>query len=208
MRPKVEPRHAGDARTNRRLARQGDASQFLAELFFSLAPGFSRVNRAQRKRKRFQPFSAPAATKPLKRLGAGGTPALVRLRGRWDRAVEVRSCAVRSRAVSNRNCVVAMRGGEQRNENDQSVTQADQAGSRRELDSVGVGGRVCERKTKPVTAGVNPLATWRTPVNTQMVGDGMAGSPNGRNQGDPPGTSGVHGGSARRTARRESERPK
>jgi hypothetical protein len=46
------------------------ASQFLAELFFSLAPGFSRVNRARRKWKRFQPFSAPAATKPLKRLGA------------------------------------------------------------------------------------------------------------------------------------------
>jgi hypothetical protein len=42
------------------------ASQFLAELFFSLAPGFSRVNRARRKWKRFQPFSAPAATKPLK----------------------------------------------------------------------------------------------------------------------------------------------
>ena len=46
------------------------ASQFLARLFFSLAPGFSRVNRARRKWKRFQPFSAPAATKPLKRLGA------------------------------------------------------------------------------------------------------------------------------------------
>jgi hypothetical protein len=36
--------------------------------------------------------------------------------------VEVRSCAVKNRAVSNRNCVAAMRGGEQRNENDQSVT--------------------------------------------------------------------------------------
>jgi hypothetical protein len=46
------------------------ASQFLAERFFSLAPGFSRVNRARRKWKRFQPFSSPAATKPLKRLGA------------------------------------------------------------------------------------------------------------------------------------------
>ena len=46
------------------------ASQFLAELFFSLAPGFSRVNRARRKWKRFYPFSAPAAPKPLKRLGA------------------------------------------------------------------------------------------------------------------------------------------
>jgi hypothetical protein len=50
--------------------------------------------------------------------------ALVRLGGRWDRAVEVCFCAVKSRAVSNRNCVVATRGGEQRNENDQSVTQA------------------------------------------------------------------------------------
>jgi hypothetical protein len=46
------------------------ASQFLAELFFSLAPGFSRVNRSRRKWKRFQPFSVPAVTKPLKRLGA------------------------------------------------------------------------------------------------------------------------------------------
>ena len=33
-----------------------------------------------------------------------------------------------------------MRGGEQRNENDQSVTQASRVGSRRELDSVGVVG--------------------------------------------------------------------
>ena len=74
--------------------------------------------------------------------------ALVRLRGQWDRAVEVRFCAVKSRAVSNRNCVAAMRGGEQRNENDQSVTQVVQEDSRRELDSVGVDGRVFERKTK------------------------------------------------------------
>ena len=50
------------------------AAQFLAKSFFSLAPGFSRVNRARRKRKRFQPFSAPAATKPLKRLGASPAP--------------------------------------------------------------------------------------------------------------------------------------
>ena len=49
--------------------------------------------------------------------------ALVRLRRREDGAVEVRSCAAKSRAVSNRNCVVATRGGEQRDENDQSVTQ-------------------------------------------------------------------------------------
>jgi len=45
------------------------------------------------------------------------------LRRQEDRAVEVRSCAVKNRAVSNRNCVAAIRGGEQRNENDQSVTK-------------------------------------------------------------------------------------
>ena len=74
--------------------------------------------------------------------GRSGGSSLVRLRGRRDRAVEVRLCAVKSRAVSKRNCVGAIRGGEQRNENDQSVTQAVQWDSRRELDSVGVDGRV------------------------------------------------------------------
>jgi hypothetical protein len=78
----------------------------------------------------------------------------VRLRGQWDRAVEVRFCAVKSRAVSNRNCVAAMRGGEQRNENDQSVTQVVPGDSRRELDSVGVDGRVFERKTKPAKRAI------------------------------------------------------
>ena len=73
-----------------------------------------------------------------------GTGALVRLRRRGDRAVEVCSCAVKSRAVSNRNCVAARRGGEQRNENDQSVTQTARAGRRGELDSVGVDGRAFE----------------------------------------------------------------
>jgi hypothetical protein len=58
------------SRFNSQLSTLKGASQFLAELFFSLAPGFSRVNRARRKWKRFQPFSAPATTKPLKRLGA------------------------------------------------------------------------------------------------------------------------------------------
>ena len=76
----------------------------------------------------------------------------VRLRRREDWAVEVRSCAVKNRAVSNRNCVAARRGGEHRNENDQSVTQASRVGSRRELDSVGVDGRACQPKVKPVGA--------------------------------------------------------
>src|SRR6266700_907730 len=53
---------------------------------------------------------------------AGWKPALVRLRRRWVGAVEVRSHAVENRVVSNRNCVAATRGGEQWNENDQSVT--------------------------------------------------------------------------------------
>jgi hypothetical protein len=148
----------------------------------------------------------------------GGTPNLtgqrpvpVRLRGSWDGAVEVRSCAVKNRAVLNRNCVAAMRGGEQRNENDRSVTQAVREDRRRELGSVGVSGRVCWQKTKPAKRAIggelNRRATGRSPVNAPMVGDGRVGSPNDRNQGDPPGSSGVHGGNARRTARGESERP-
>ena len=91
--------------------------------------------------------------------------------------MEVRSCAVKNCAVSNRNCAAARRGGEQRNENDQSVTQTARVGRRRELDSVGVDGRAFERKVKPVGAGVNPLAAGRSPVVAPMVGDGMAGSP-------------------------------
>ena len=72
------------------------------------------------------------------------TGVLVRLRRRVDKAVRVRFCAVKNRAVSNRNCVAERRGGEQRNENDQSVMQVVRWDHRCELDSVGVGGRVCE----------------------------------------------------------------
>jgi len=111
--------------------------------------------------------------------------------------VKVRLCAVMNRAVSNRNCVAAMRGGEQRNENDQSVTQASRVGSRRELDLVGVVGRVCWIKTKPVKRAIgqapNRRTAGRSPDDMWMIGDGMDGSPLGRNQGDPPGLSGVHG---------------
>ena len=96
--------------------------------------------------------------------------------------MEVCSCAVKSRVVSNRNCVVATRGGEQRNENDQSVTQTAPAGRRRELDSVGVDGRAFERVAKPVerALGEEPKrrTAGRSPDDTQMVGDGMVGSPN------------------------------
>jgi hypothetical protein len=54
--------------------------------------------------------------------------------------VEVGSCAVKNRAESNRNCVAARRGGEPRNENDQSETQDSPEVVRRELDSAGVAG--------------------------------------------------------------------
>ena len=70
------------------------------------------------------PASLPARGGGVNTNTPAKMPALVRLRRREDRAVEVRSCAVKSRAVSNRNCVAARRGGEHRNENDQSVTQA------------------------------------------------------------------------------------
>ena len=94
--------------------------------------------------------------------------------------MKVRFLAVTNRAVSNRNCVVATRGGEQRNENGQSVTPSAQAGGHSELDSVGVDGRVCERKTKPVerALGAEPKrrTSGQTPDDMQMVGDGMVGS--------------------------------
>ena len=77
-------------------------------------------------------------------MGRGASPSPVRLRRPEDKTVQVRFCAVKNRAVLNRNCVAVRRGGEQRNENDQSVTQAVRVDGRRELDSVGVGGRVCE----------------------------------------------------------------
>ena len=52
---------------------------------------------------------------------------------------------------------------------------------RRELDSVGVDGRVFERRTNPVKRAIgeelNRRTAGQTPDNTQMVGDGMVGSP-------------------------------
>jgi hypothetical protein len=110
-----------------------------------------------------------------------GPSAVVRLRRRGDRAVEVCSSAVKSRAVSNRNCAAAMRGGEQRNENDQSVTQTAREGCRGELDSVGVDVRAFDRVAKPVTRAIGEepsrRTTGRSPDVAPMVGDGMAGSP-------------------------------
>ena len=137
------------------------------------------------------PRSQGGESENLSRRPPGGTPALVRLRGREDGTVEVRSPAVKSRGVSNRNCVVATRGGEQRNENDQSVTTSRYTETG-ELDSVGVDGRAFERMAKPVERAIGEEPNRRTagwsPDDTPMVGDGMAGSPRDRNQGDPPGS--------------------
>ncbi len=58
-------------------------------------------------------------------------------------------------------------------------------------------GRACERKAKSVTRAIGDKPNRRTagqsPVVALMVGDGMAGSPCDRNQGDPPGPKGVPG---------------
>ena len=95
--------------------------------------------------------------------------------------MEVRFYAVKNRVVSNRDCVAARRGGEQRNENDQSVTQTVRGDGHRELDSVGAGGRVCWIMTKPAKRALGGelkrRAAGRTPDDAPMVGDGMAGSP-------------------------------
>lgn len=76
--------------------------------------------------------------------------------------MEVRFRAVENRAVSNRNCVTARWGGEQRNENDQSVTQVAQEGRRREL---GFGRREWTsllEKDEVCRGGKTPLATGRS----------------------------------------------
>ena len=127
-------------------------------------------------------------------LGASrlGQPPPVRLRRQEYEAVEVRSCAVKNRAVSNRNCVAAMRGGEQRNENDQSVIQAVRVDRRSELDSVGVAGRAGRPKEAcrggPDSAGSRgeprPTRRW---LETEWP-EGFCD-----NQGDPPVPGGAPG---------------
>ena len=118
--------------------------------------------------------------------GAVGHRCLVRLRRQPDRAVQVRSCAVRNRAVSNRNCVAARRGGEQRNENDQSVTQeaprgASAVNSIRSawVDESAREGRSRSRRANPAGRRAipgHPADGWRQNGR-------QSGCPN---QGDPP----------------------
>jgi hypothetical protein len=74
--------------------------------------------------------------RPCARLGGKLPPRTaklavpVRLRGCAPRTVQVRFPAAGSRGVSKRNCVAARRGGEQRNENEQSVTRSQDTGTR------------------------------------------------------------------------------
>ena len=141
----------------------------------------------------------------------GRVPVPVRLRRREDGAVEVRSCAVKSRAVSNRNCVAARRGGEHRNENDQSVTQACREASRRELRfgrrgraSLRVTGEACKagdrREAEAPDSRVSPrslrrwLETEWPEVAPAIIRETRRGQA-------------VFMAKARRAARRESERP-
>ena len=135
--------------------------------------------------------------------------ALVRLRWCLVEAVQVRFCAVKSRAVSNHNCVVATRGGEQWNENGQSVTPFVDKDEQSELDSVGGDGRACERCAKPVAEG---KTLWhprsgleKSPATYGHSTDGWRW--NGRktkhsNQGDRLGNHGVH------ASRRSKNRPR
>ncbi len=138
-----------------------------------------------------------------------GRPAPVRLRWWLVEAVKVRFCAVINRAALNRNCVVETRGGEQRNENGQSVTPFVGTDEQSELDSVGGDGRACERCAKPVAEG---KTLWhpksgleKSPATLGHSTDGWRR--NGRktkhsNQGDRLGRNGVH------ASRRPKNRPR
>ena len=122
----------------------------------------------------------------------------MRLRWRLVEVVKVRFHAVKNREVSNRNCVVETRGGEQRNENGQSVTTSVVMGGQGELDSVGDGGRANERMAKPVAEG---KTLWhgesgleQSPATFPHGADGWRQNgrkPKRRNQGDQTGSHGV-----------------
>jgi hypothetical protein len=90
--------------------------------------------------------------------------------------MKVRFHASMKREVLNRNCVVATRGGEQRNKNGQSVTTCARKGGQRELDSVGGGGRACVGMAKPVGEGKTLWQWWsgmeKSPATRQHPADG------------------------------------
>src|SRR5580765_3018233 len=132
-------------------------------------------------------------------VAAAHRAALVRLRWCLVGVVEVHFCAVENRAVSNHNCVVETRGGEQWNENGQSVTLFVCRDGQSELDSVGENGRACERCAKPVAEG---KTLWHPMRGMEQSSATFGHSTNGwrqngrktrhSNQGDRPGNHGVH----------------
>ena len=156
-------------------------------------------------------FSQPWRVRALLRTSMS---ALVRLRRCWVEAVRVRFCAVKNRTVSNRNCVVATRGGEQRNENNWSVTPFVGIDEQSELDSVGGDGRACERRAKPVAEG---KSLWhprsgmeKSPATFGHSTDGWRR--NGwktqqSNQGDRLGNHGVHACGRPKNRPRRSQSP-
>src|SRR5947199_1966635 len=141
-----------------------------------------------------------------------GHSALVRPRGCLVEAVKVRFCAVKNRAVSNRNCVVETRGGEQRNENGQSVTPFVGIDEHSELDSVGGDGRACERGAKPVAEG---KTLWHPKSGMEKSSASFGHSAdgwrrNGRktrhsNRGDRLGSQGVHASRRPKSRQRRSQ---
>ena len=143
------------------------------------------------------------------RESPGGAGGFVRLRWCLVEAVQVRFCAVKNRAVLNRNCVVETRGGEQRNENGQSVTPFVDKDEQSELDSVGGDGRACERCAKPVAEG---KTLWHPQSGLEQSPATCGHSTDGwrrngwktrhSNQGDRLGRNGVH------ASRRPKSRPR
>ena len=80
-----------------------------------------------------------------------------------------------------------MRGGEQRNENDQSVTQTTRVGRRRELDSVGVVGELAGGRTKLMSRRARPAGSRANPRTTRRwLETEWPEAYSCDNQGDPP----------------------
>ena len=104
-------------------------------------------------------------------------------------------------AESNCNCVAARRGGEQRNENDQSETQDGHEVVRRELDSVGGGGASVRVKGEACRGGRKSAGSRAIPGRRVDGWRRNGWKSSCDNQGDPPGSSGVRGG------RRPKNRP-
>ena len=86
---------------------------------------------------------------------------LVRLRAHWNSRVRVPDLADTVGPVAERNCIGAKPpGGEQREANDQSVTQSAETGGHRELDSVGGSGESARARRSPNEIELPALREW------------------------------------------------